>query len=80
MGVPRKFTAAPVSDSSIKSEQNVAALLEIALLCAVPDVWALKSLQSAAWKFGQELKHPVCHVILFKKIALWEPPREAGWE
>lgn len=38
MGVPRKFTAAPVSDCSIKREQNVAALLEIALLCAVPDV------------------------------------------
>lgn len=68
MGVPRKFTAAPVSDYRTNSEQNAAAIFQVlhetALCCAVPDVWALEFLQSAAWKFGQELKHPICHVIL----------------
>lgn len=42
MGVPRKFTAAPVSDYRTNSEQNAAAIFqvlhEIALCCAVPDV------------------------------------------
>lgn len=59
---------------------NSCSLICHSLCYLIPNAWALESLKPAARKFAQRLRHPICHVILLKKVVLWEPPREVGWE
>lgn len=76
--IHRKFRAAPVSGYIIKSKWDLVAIFVV--LFVIP--FAISFLMH---EHLSSCSLEICSVVeasclLLKKIVLWEPPREAGWE
>lgn len=84
MEIPMKFRAALVSDFDIKSKWGIAAIFQV-LFFSFPFLchpWHVSTRVPAMYsmEIWLVIEASCLPCDTSKKIVLWEPPREAGWE